>query len=131
VQVSGLDGALEAALRDPAATSSAVGSLEEIHTQLFDQVLGTRLPLIGSELGRILGSDDDLFGQATAALNLAFAELSSIPDDVAISEADLRTAMFNQRVCMKGFSQFGVLAGDEAQGFGQVVFAHVGLKVGE
>jgi hypothetical protein len=36
-----------------------------------------------------------------------------------------------QRVCMKGFSQFGVLAGDEAQGFGQVVFAHVGLKVGE
>jgi hypothetical protein len=37
----------------------------------------------------------------------------------------------DQRVCMKGFSQFGVLAGDEAQGFGQVVFAHVGLKVGE
>jgi hypothetical protein len=36
-----------------------------------------------------------------------------------------------QRVCMKGFSQLGVLAGDEAQGFGQVVFAHVGLKVGE
>ena len=105
VQVSGLDGALEAALRDPAATSSAVGSLEEIHTQLFDQVLGTRLPLIGSELGRILGSDDDLFGQATAALNLAFAELSSIPDDVAISEADLRTAMFN------AFDAFGLLPG--------------------
>jgi hypothetical protein len=40
-------------------------------------------------------------------------------------------AEFHQRVCMKGFSQFGVLAGDEAQGFGQVVFAHVGLKVGE
>jgi hypothetical protein len=46
-------------------------------------------------------------------------------------KSKLRLAPKGQRVCMKGFSQFGVLAGDEAQGFGQVVFAHVGLKVGE
>jgi hypothetical protein len=36
-----------------------------------------------------------------------------------------------QRVCMKGFSQFGATAGDKSRGFGEVVFAHGGLEVGE
>jgi hypothetical protein len=35
-----------------------------------------------------------------------------------------------QRVCMKRFSQFGLLAGDKGHRLNQVVFAHGGLEVG-
>jgi hypothetical protein len=36
-----------------------------------------------------------------------------------------------QRVCMKGYSQFGPLAGNKGHGHGQVIFAHGGLEIGK
>jgi hypothetical protein len=36
-----------------------------------------------------------------------------------------------QRVCMKGISQSGLVAGDKSHSLGQVVFAQGGLEVGE
>ena len=36
-----------------------------------------------------------------------------------------------QRVCMNGFSQFGLAMGDKGQSFCEIVLAHGGLEIGK
>ena len=51
-------------------------------------------------------------------------------DPSTLQETRMRAAA-RQRLCMKGFSQWGAAVGDKAQGFGQIVFFHRRLEVGE
>ncbi|MEW6158900.1 MAG: calcium-binding protein, partial [Verrucomicrobiota bacterium] len=96
---------LQNLLRDSASFSEAVRSTEEIHHWVFNEVLSERLPLVGTELQQFLGSNEDLFGNVTLALDNAFNELAAIPPDELITEAAFRSALFN------AFTPFNLLPG--------------------